>query len=67
MLRRVRTEANIERVRQHFNDHPHDSLRKNGLNLKKSTVQRILKEDLKWHPYKIQLLQDLSDLDHTAQ
>jgi hypothetical protein len=65
--KRVRTEANIERVRKHFEKHPHDSVRRNGLQLKKSTVHRILKEDLQWHPYKIQMLQKLRNQDHASR
>ena len=63
----MRIEENIERVRQHFNDYPHDPLRKSGLSLKKSTIHRILKKDLHRHPYKIQLLQALSNTDHATR
>lgn len=65
--KRVRTEENIEKVRQHFEDHPHDSVRRNGLNMSKSTVHRILREDLGLHPYKLQTSQALSNLNHAAR
>lgn len=66
-FRRVRTPETIDRVKNHFETHPHDSVRKNGLGLAKSTLHEILRKDLKWHPYKIQLLQELYPSDHIAR
>lgn len=63
----VRTEENIEKVREHFEAHPHDSVRRNGLKLTKDTIHRILREDLNWHPYKIQILQTLRNPDQIAR
>jgi hypothetical protein len=65
--RPVRTEGNIELVRQHFDVHPYDSVRRSGLNISKSSVHRILREDLHWHPYRIQTLQTLTNENHAAR
>lgn len=65
--KRIRTKENIEKVRKHFKAHPHDSVRRCGLGLSKSTVHRILKEDLRMRPYKIQTIQTLRSANHVAR
>jgi len=64
----VRTEENVERVLGHFSDNPHTSERRasNTLHLSRSTIKRILK-DLKWHPYKVQIVQKLYEEDYASR
>ncbi|XP_046668647.1 uncharacterized protein LOC124359719 [Homalodisca vitripennis] len=64
--REVRSEQNIERVRDAVEDNPHRSVRKHAaaLNIPRTSIQRILKQDLKLHPYKIQLVQALKETDY---
>ena len=60
----ARTEDNAAAVIQHFSDDPHSSQRRaaNHLDISRTTIRRILK-DLKWHPYKLQLVQQLHPTD----
>lgn len=53
-------------MRRVFHEHPHSSTRRNATGLSQRTVCRILK-DLKWHPYHLQLRQELGPLDHRAR
>uniref|UniRef100_A0A6P7GIP0 Uncharacterized protein LOC114343176 n=1 Tax=Diabrotica virgifera virgifera TaxID=50390 RepID=A0A6P7GIP0_DIAVI len=64
--RTMRTPDNIDRVRRAVNRHPRRSVRKHSqsLRLARTSVQRILRNDLKFHPYKIQLCQFLKPDDH---
>lgn len=59
-----RTEAAAVLVREHFEEDCHTSQRRaaNALNMSRTTIQRILK-DLKFHPYKVQVVQRLYDED----
>lgn len=61
--RTQRTDANIERVAQHFQNNPKCSIRKGAaiLNMKKTTVHRIVKENLNLFPYKTQIQLKLTD------
>lgn len=54
----------VNSVQQHFEDNPHSSTRRaaNALNMSRTTVHRILK-DLKWHPYKVKIVQKLFEED----
>ena len=54
----------MERVEQHFEEDPHTSIRRAAhvLDMSRSTVQRIL-HGLKWHPYKVQIVQRLYEED----
>ena len=54
-------------MRREFTARPHSSTRRNATGLSQPTVQRILRQDLRWHPYRIQLLQELGANDHTAR
>lgn len=58
-----RTAENIRRVREAFTANPSLSTRRNGLNLTQSTVTRIMRDDLKWHPYKIHVRHELKYQD----
>ena len=52
-VRRVRTEANIQRVDDYFTANPEVHLRQasNDLNISLMSTQRIIRKDLRWHPY----------------
>ena len=52
--RTARSGQNIADVREEMLANPRNfSLRRNNLNLSRCTIQRIISQDLKWHPYKI--------------
>lgn len=59
-----RTEQNVERVVQHFEEDPNTSTRRasNALQVSRRTIQRIL-HDYGWHPYKVQVVQRLHEED----
>lgn len=63
--RTSRTPENIERVRRSILESPKRSARKHAaaLALPDRTLRRILHEDLKFHPYKMVLVQELSQQD----
>jgi len=63
--RSSRTVENVESVNLSVHDNPNLSIRKraSALNVHRSTVHRILHKDLKMHPYKIQLVQELKPQD----
>ncbi|KAF2347128.1 Protein of unknown function DUF4817 [Trinorchestia longiramus] len=50
-----RTEDNITIVRQLITENPRTSVRCNESGLRKTTFQRILKKDIRVHPYKMQI------------
>lgn len=64
--RTVRTDETIEAVRRDVIANPRLSLRKRSaaLNLKKTTVHKIIKKDLEFHPYKIQITQKIKQSDY---
>ena len=61
----VATDENIERVMVSVAENPRLSLRARSsiLGITKSTLQVIMRKKLKFHPYKIQIVQDLKDSD----
>lgn len=61
--RTVRTQENIEVVRQTLAENPTLSTRRNPFNITQSSVTRIIKCDLRWHPYKIHLRHELKEQD----
>jgi len=63
--RTVRTPENVRRVAHAFQCSPQRSARHHSiaLHLTPRTVRRILHEDLKFHPFKIQLVQQLLPRD----
>jgi hypothetical protein len=67
--RRVRTPENIERVRQAVLRSPRRSAvrQATALNLSDRSIRRILHVDLGFHPYKIQMVQELRPLDFPAR
>lgn len=64
-----RTDENIQRVRESVRANPRMSERKRSstLGVTRSTLQRILRLDLKLHPYKIQLVQELKATDFESR
>ena len=63
--RTARTQDNIEAVRQSVNQSPKKGYRRRAqeLELRSTSVRRILKEELKMYPYKIQVRHALTDRD----
>ncbi|KAL4710049.1 hypothetical protein ACJJTC_011634 [Scirpophaga incertulas] len=63
--RTSRTAENVDSVTQSIRDDPNLSIRKRAvaLNVHRSSLCRILHKDLKLHPYKIQLVQELKPQD----
>lgn len=64
--RRGRSEQNIAIVRESVAENPSTSIRHRSqqVGLTYSTTQRILTKDLKLHPYKLQITQELKPRDH---
>ena len=58
----VRSPENIQRVRIALERSPHRSARRHSqlLNLSDRSVRRILHHDLHFHPYKLQIVQELT-------
>jgi hypothetical protein len=57
---KVRNEENIETVRQVIEEQPNTSIRHlQQVDLSYTTCQRILKQDLHLHPYRLQLVHEL--------
>lgn len=67
--RTSRTEQAIQEVNQSVEENAELSTRRRSstLGISRSTLRRILKFDLKLHPYKIQLVQELTHDDHTKR
>jgi len=64
--RSARTPQNIEAVRVSVLRSPRRSVRKiaAAVRLSRECVRRILYVDLKFHPYKLQIVQELKENDH---
>lgn len=67
--RTKRSDENINEVGSSVIRNPGQSTRKRSaeLSVSRTTLRRILKEDLKLHPYKLQLVQDLKPNDHNLR
>ena len=61
--RTARTPDNIERVRESLSQHGIRSSRRNGLGLNRSSLHRIAKLDMKFHPYVMITRQKLREED----
>ncbi|KAK9759090.1 Helix-turn-helix domain (DUF4817) [Popillia japonica] len=61
----IRVPETIERVGEHFTAQPSTSISRasQGLEIPRTTLRRILKQDLKMKPYKIQINQPLRPFD----
>ena len=61
--------VNIQRVQTAFQADPQLSIRRaaNGLIINRETVRRILKEEMRWQPYKLQILHQLIPSDHALR
>ena len=66
--KKVRTHENIERVRQTLVRSPARSARRHAakLNISRELVRRIFQRDLRVHPYKIVVVQELKARDCAA-
>ncbi|KAA5588277.1 DUF4817 domain-containing protein, partial [Pseudomonas aeruginosa] len=64
--RSIRTEENVSEVAVSVRRDPQQSSRKRSaeLAISRSALRRILTKDLKLHPYKLQLVQELKPNDH---
>ncbi|MEM8940500.1 MAG: hypothetical protein AAGC64_14275 [Bacteroidota bacterium] len=64
-----RTPEKITAVQQRVNENPQISIRQlaQQTDTKKSTLHNILKKDLHLYPYKVQNVQEISDLDKTKR
>ncbi|KAF2350943.1 Protein of unknown function DUF4817 [Trinorchestia longiramus] len=58
-----RTVNNIAIVQRAITENPTTSVRRNETNLSKSTFHKILKKDIRLHPYKIQIKHELQPCD----
>lgn len=69
LVRTSRTPENIARVRAALTRSPSRSARKHAqeLNMNRESVRRILRKDLKFHPYKIQVVQELKVTDYNKR
>nr|XP_022903109.1 uncharacterized protein LOC111415594 [Onthophagus taurus] len=67
--RTIRTPENIERVRIAFTRSPKRSANRQSLilGISKGSLDRIIRKDLKFHPYKYQMAQHLSNQDKEAR
>lgn len=63
---RVRTANVINTVRNAIEERPTSSIRRlsQEINLKKSTLHNVLKQDIGMHPYKVQMFQELLPPDY---
>ena len=61
----VRTRANVQAVRKHLEQSPRKSTRRlsQEVGISRTTVQRIIHNDLKLFPYKVQILQKQTDVN----
>lgn len=61
-----RSNENIEAVRESVAESPNTSIRHRSqeLAISRATLHRILRIDLKLHPYKVQLVQEIKIRDH---
>ena len=61
--KKIRTEDTVRRIKQYFQDNPTHSLRvaEGAVQIRKSTIHLVLKEDLKFKAYKITIVQPLTE------
>ncbi|KAF2368238.1 Protein of unknown function DUF4817 [Trinorchestia longiramus] len=62
-----RTENNIVIVQRAITENPTTSVRLNETNLSKSTFHRILKKDIRFHSYKMQIKNELLPCDYARR
>ncbi|KAF2358698.1 Protein of unknown function DUF4817 [Trinorchestia longiramus] len=63
-LKTVRTNENIERVRQVITENPEVSNKRNDTELPSSSFQRIVRNDLQYYPYRAKVKQQLLEGDY---
>jgi hypothetical protein len=59
----VTTERNIQLVRQVLEENPSASVRRNDTELSRSSFHRIVRKELKFYPYKMEIKHQLLDAD----
>ena len=59
----VRTPDNIQLVRDALNANPQMSTRRNDVPVNRRSFQRIVRQDLQWHPYRIHVRHELKQAD----
>lgn len=62
--RTVRTPESIERVRVLLGEQQQVSCRRNRIGMSKSSFNLLTRNDLRWHPYKIHVVQELKEADY---
>lgn len=67
--RTIRSNENIQAVRDSVHEEPSTSTRKRAtqLGISRRSLQRILVKDLKMYPYKIQMVHQLLPIDHQSR
>ena len=55
---------NIELVRAALEENPTLTTRRNGLNISQKSVNRIIRKEINWFPYKIRRRHEIKDGDH---
>ena len=60
----IRTQENIESVRDLLIENPTLSTRRNESGLSQTSFSRIVRDDLKWHPYRIHVRHGLKEHDY---
>ncbi|KAF2369146.1 Protein of unknown function DUF4817 [Trinorchestia longiramus] len=66
-LKTLRTNENIERVRQVITENPKISKRKNGTELSSPSFQRIVRNDLQYYPYRAKVKQQFLEGDYPCR
>lgn len=59
----ARTPENIQLVRDALNTNPQISTRRNGIPVSRRSFQRIVHQNLQWHPYRIHVRHELKQED----
>jgi len=62
-IRTGRSEENINRVREALEENPRQTLRRNDIGIRRSTLNNIIRLDLRWHPYKMRRRHELKMQD----
>lgn len=67
--RSVRTDATVAVVQSSVNENPNTSVRRRAqeVAISSASLWRILTEDLRMFPYKVQLVQELKEIDHPSR
>ena len=61
--RTTRTAENIDAVRDLLQENPHMSARRNPIPISRASFNRITRQDIKWHPYRMHVRHELLPAD----